>query len=108
RVPERVTTDGHDAYPRAIHETLGDAVTHRTSRYLNNRLEQDHRGVKQRYYPMRGFGSVTSAARFCPAFEEQRHYFRVRTTLHERVPLAERRDRFQERWEALSAAMLAA
>jgi len=46
--PEQVTTDGHDAYPRAIRETLGDAVSHRTSRYKNNRIEQDHRGMKQR------------------------------------------------------------
>ncbi len=38
-LPERVTTDGHDAYPRAIREALGDAVMHRTSRYLNNRME---------------------------------------------------------------------
>ena len=50
--PEKVTTDGHDAYPRAIRETLGPQVRHRTSRYMNNRMEQDHRGVKQRYYPM--------------------------------------------------------
>jgi len=55
--PEKVTTDGHDAYPRAIRETLGPEVRHRTSRYMNNRMEQDHRGIKQRYYPMRGFGS---------------------------------------------------
>ena len=34
--PERVTTDGHDAYPCAIRETLGPAVTHRCSRYENN------------------------------------------------------------------------
>src|SRR4051794_41869753 len=27
----------------------------RTSAYLNNRLEQDHRGIKGRYRPMRGF-----------------------------------------------------
>ena len=44
--PERVTTDGHDSYPRAIRETLGSDVLHRTNRYLNNRLEQDHRGIK--------------------------------------------------------------
>ncbi len=54
--PERVTTDGHDSSPRAIRETLGSKVVHRCNRYLNNRLEQDHRGIKQRYYPMRGFG----------------------------------------------------
>jgi putative transposase len=52
--PERVTTDGHDSYPRAIRETLGGEVIHRCNPYLNNRLEQDHRGIKQRYYPMRG------------------------------------------------------
>jgi hypothetical protein len=48
--PKQVTTDGHDAYPRAIRETLGPKVRHRCSAYLNRRIEQDHRGVKQRYY----------------------------------------------------------
>ena len=106
--PDRVTTDGHDAYPRAIRETLGDDVTHRYSRYLNNRTEQDHRGIKQRYYPMRGFGSVESAARFCPAFEEQRQYFRARRTMGERVALAEQRRLFRERWATLLSEVLAA
>ena len=63
--PEQVTTDGHRSYPRAIRETMSSDVQHRTNKYLNNRLEQDHRGIKQRYYPMRGFGSFVSAARFC-------------------------------------------
>jgi transposase-like protein len=49
--PEKVTTDGHDAYPRAIREMLGPEVVHRCSRYKNNVMEQDHRGIKQRYYP---------------------------------------------------------
>src|SRR4051812_17027050 len=53
--PDRVTTDGHDSYPRAIRTTLGQDVRHRTSASLNNRLEQDHRGIKGRYRPMRGF-----------------------------------------------------
>jgi DDE superfamily endonuclease len=79
--PERVTTDGHDSYPRAIRETLGSEVIHRCNRYLNNRLEQDHRGIKQRYYPMRGLGSVASAARFCRALDEVRQFFRVRITM---------------------------
>jgi transposase-like protein len=52
--PETVTTDGHDAYPRAIRETLGEVVAHRCSRYLNNRIEQDHSGIKGRYHPTRG------------------------------------------------------
>ena len=64
---DRVTTDGHTSYPRAIRETMGSGVQHRTNKYLNNRLEQDHRGIKQRYYPMRGFGAIEAAARFCCA-----------------------------------------
>src|SRR3954447_16376763 len=40
-IPERVTTDGHDAYPGAIKAELGEGVRHRTNRYLNNHLEQD-------------------------------------------------------------------
>ncbi len=39
--PEKVTTDGHDAYPRAIRETLGPEVQHRTNRYMNNRLRHE-------------------------------------------------------------------
>jgi putative transposase len=96
--PQKVTTDGHDAYPRAIREELGAEVRHRTSRYMNNRLEQDHRGVKQRYYPMRGFGSFGGAARFCTAHDELRDHFRYRQHLNETVSLAEQRRLFQERW----------
>jgi len=108
QAPEKVTTDGHDAYPRAIRETLGDGVTHRTSRYKNNRIEQDHRGIKQRYYPMRGFGSFASAARFCTAFEEQRQYFRAVPRSGQPVSLAERRRRFQECWTAIMAELATA
>ena len=63
--PDRVTTDGHDAYPSAIRTELGKHVRHRTSRYLNNRLEQDDRGIKDRCRPMRGMKSTVSAARYC-------------------------------------------
>lgn len=108
RAPEQVTSDGHDAYPRAIRETLGDGVEHRTSRYKNNRIEQDHRGIKQRYYPMRGFGSFASAARFCTGYEEQRQYFRPRTRQYERGTLAEQRRQFQERWATVIAELVAA
>jgi len=104
--PEQVTTDGHDAYPRAIRETLGDGVTHRCSRDKHNRIAQDHRGIKQRDSPLRGFDSFVSAARFCAAFEEQRQYFRPVSQSGERVSLAERRRRFQERWAAVMAAMV--
>src|SRR3954451_3872747 len=68
--PERVTTDGHGSYPRAIRSTLGRQVVHRTSAYKNNRLEQDHRGVKGRTRCMRGFKSFASAERFCRSYDE--------------------------------------
>jgi putative transposase len=106
--PERVTTDGHDSYPRAIRETLGHEVIHRCNHYLNNRIEQDHRGIKQRYYPMRGFGNVESAARFCRAFDELRHYFRPRHTMGEKVSLAQQRQLFCERLAGLRTLMVAA
>ena len=34
-IPDRVTTDGHGSYPRAIRSTLGRRVAHRTSAYRN-------------------------------------------------------------------------
>lgn len=74
RVPERVTSDGHDAYPGAIKATLGEAVRHRTNRYLNNHLEQGHRGIKQRIRPMGGFKGVESAQRFCRVHDEVRNF----------------------------------
>jgi len=108
QAPEQVTTDGHDAYPRAIRETLGDDTTQRCNRYKHKRIEQDHRGLKQRYYPMRGFGSFDAAARCCTACEEQRQYFRAATQCGERVSLAARRCRFRERWAAVMAELAAA
>ena len=106
--PEKVTTDGHDAYPRAIRETLGPQVRHRTSRYMNNRIEQDHRGIKQRYYPMRGFGSFEAAARFCTAHDELRDHLRYRQHLNETVSLADQRRLFQDRWGEVCALLQAA
>jgi transposase-like protein len=78
RKPLRVTTDHHPAYRKAIRWILGRKVLHRTNQYLNNCTEQDHRGVKQRAYPMPDFGRFASAARFRSAFDELRQYFRVR------------------------------
>jgi len=107
-VPGEVTTDGHDAYPRALRETLGPGVQHRTSRHKNNRIERDHRAIKRRYSPLRGCGDVASAARFRTAFEEQRQYFRAATRCGEYSPLADRRRLFQDRWAAVMAELAAA
>ncbi len=61
--PDRITTDGHDSYPRAIRTTLGEGVLHRDNQYLNNRLEQDHRGVKGRYGRTPGARSESPSVR---------------------------------------------
>jgi putative transposase len=82
---------------------LGESVEHRLNRYLNNRIEQDHRGIKQSYYPMRGFGNFDSAARFCAAFEEIRQYFRYRCKTNEKVSLCDQRNRLLEKWTALQS-----
>jgi len=82
-VPDFVTTDGHAAYPSAIKAELGQAVIHRTNRYLNNHLEQDHRGIKQRTHPMCGFKRFASAERFCRVYEEVRNFFRLRSSRNE-------------------------
>ena len=107
-VPDQVMTDGHTSYPRAIRETMGSDVQHRTSKYLNNRLEQDHRGIKQRYFPMCGFGAIEAEARFCCAFDELRTYFRPRRTMGERVSLLEQRRAFLQRLVTLKAFLQAA
>ncbi len=96
-IPNRVTTDGHDSYPRAIRTELGQGVRHRTSAYLNNRLEQDHRGIKGRYRSMRGFKCPRSAARFCRAYDELRNFLRPRTHHHQHVPADRRRLQFLRR-----------
>ena len=108
KIPRQVTSDGHDSYPRAIREALGPKVEHRCNAYLNRRIEQDHRGVKQRYYPMLGFGGFCSAQRFCRAFEEVRQYFRPRRKQKQSSSLAQCRQRFANRSQVLEAMFLAA
>ncbi len=108
QVPAQVTTDGHGADPRAIRRTLGERVHHRTSCDKNKRSEHDHRGLKQRSYPLRGFGSCDSAARCCSAFEVQHQYFRAQARSGEPVSLAERHRRFQDRWAGIIVALAAA
>ncbi len=101
--PLRVTTDRHPAYRKAIRWILGRKVSHRRNQYLNNFTEQDHRGVKQRSYPMLGFGRFESAARFCAALAELRQYFRVRRRGGRHVPLSDQRRLFPARWRGLIA-----
>ncbi len=95
--PARVTTDGHDSYPRAIRTELDAGVKHRTNQYLNNRIEQDHRGIKGRYGPMRGFKSHACASRFCRCFDELRNHLQARSRPSRNLPTNARRHRFLTR-----------
>ncbi len=92
--PERVTTDGHGSYPRAIRTVLRKVVRHRTSAYSNNRLEQDHRGIKGRIRCMRGFKNQDTASRFCREHGELRDLLRLRRRHNEVVSASIRRFRF--------------
>ena len=92
--PDRVTTDGHSSYPRAIRSVLGKTVRHRTSAYLNNRLEQDHRGIKGRIRCMRGFKDGHAAERFCREHGELRDLLRSRRRHNQFVSASTRRSRF--------------
>jgi putative transposase len=106
--PDRITTDGHDAYPRAIRNVFGHQVTHRTNRYLNNHLEQDHRGIKQRSRPMCGFKTFGTAARFCGVFDEMRTFFQPRSRRNQHLSLSECRRIHRDRFAQLMGIMGAA
>jgi transposase-like protein len=60
RPPQTITLDGYAASHRAVREMRGDGLLPkrtklRSSKYLNNLIEQDHRGIKSRTGPMLGF-----------------------------------------------------
>jgi putative transposase len=95
--PARVTTDGHDSYPRAIRTELNEDVKHRTNQYLNNRIERDHRPIKGRCRPMRGFKSPESASRFCRGFDELRNPLQPCSRRRRTLATSSRRDRFLNR-----------
>jgi putative transposase len=106
--PDRITTDGHDAYPRAIRNVFGERVIHRTNRYVNNHVEQDHRGIKQRYRPTGGFNTFDAATRFCRVFDEVRAFLRPQSHRNHPLTLAQRRCLHQERFAHLMGIIAAA
>jgi putative transposase len=72
-VPEKITIDGSEANAAAIRSynaEHGTAIDIRQIKYLNNIIEQDHRGVKRITRPMLGFKSFDAAqsTRFCRKF----------------------------------------
>jgi transposase-like protein len=63
-VPETITIDGSDANEATIkryNEEHGSNIIIRQMKYLNNIVEQDHRGVKRVTRPMLGFKSFDAA-----------------------------------------------
>src|ERR671922_842705 len=63
-VPEKITIDGSEANAAAIRSYKrehGTALIIRQVKYLNNIVEQDHRGVKRVTRPMLGFKSFEAA-----------------------------------------------
>jgi transposase-like protein len=67
RIPTKITLDAYAASQRAVAELKDNGevpqrVPVRTSEYLNNLIEQDHRRVKQRLRPMLGLKSFRTAA----------------------------------------------
>jgi putative transposase len=80
-------------------------VEHRTNRYLNNHLEQDHRGIKQRYRPMGGFKHGTTAARFCRLFDEVRAFLRPQSHRNQSLSLKQRRAIHRDRFAQLMGLM---
>jgi putative transposase len=63
-VPEKITIDGSEANAAAIrryNEAYGTTILIRQVKYLNNIVEQDHRGIKRVTRPMLGFKSFDAA-----------------------------------------------
>ncbi|MFH5926730.1 DDE-type integrase/transposase/recombinase [Roseomonas xinghualingensis] len=68
-----------------MRSTFGKGVTHRTTAYRNNGLEQGHRGIKGRVRCMRDFKRFTSADRLCQAYDELRSHLRPRARHNQSV-----------------------
>jgi transposase-like protein len=63
RAPTTITLDGYAASHRAVREMKTDGLlpedtTLRSSKYLNNLIEQDHRNIKSRVNAMLGFKRI--------------------------------------------------
>ena len=71
-LPETITIDGSDANEAAIkryNAEHGTAIAIRQVKYLNNIVEQDHRGIKRITRPMLGFKAFDAAQATLVGFE---------------------------------------
>jgi transposase, IS6 family len=74
RSPRVVVTDRLKSYPGALRamkrdRELGRFTRHRRGRWLNNRVEQDHRRIQRRTGPMLGLQSFWTAWRTLAGIE---------------------------------------
>lgn len=72
--PRVINVDKNAAHPKAIDEMkakdeLAEKVELRQNKYLNNRVEQDHRFIKRLVKPGMGFGSFNTARRTIKGYE---------------------------------------
>ena len=72
--PRVINVDKNAAYPAAVDdlkakERLSETTELRQVKYLNNRVEQDHRFIKRLTLPGMGFGSFNTARRTLRGFE---------------------------------------
>jgi transposase-like protein len=72
--PRVINVDKNAAYPKAIEEMIAKkelpyTLELRQNKYLNNLVEQDHRGIKRLTNPGMGFGSFNTARRTIRGYE---------------------------------------
>ena len=72
--PRVINVDKNAADPKAIaelkeKEELPELVELQQNKYLNNLVEQDHRGIKRLVKPGMGFGSFNTARRTIKGYE---------------------------------------
>jgi len=104
--PEKITVYGYAATHTAISELkqsriLPINVVVRTSKYLNNLIEQDQRRVKQRGYPMLGLKKFWNAAVTIRGIEL---VHKIRKGQCDTSELRPEESRPQEIWQAIQAA----
>jgi transposase-like protein len=104
--PRVITLDGYAASHQAVAKlkevgTLSQRVCVRSSKYLNNLIEQDHRRIKQRIRPMLGFKRFETAAVTIRGIELaekiKKHQFNLK-------PLTGKETTAPETWAAVLAA----
>jgi transposase-like protein len=75
---------------------------------LNHHLEQDHRGIKQRYRPMGGFKHGHTAAPFGCALDEVCAFLCPQSQRNHPLSLAQHRDIHRDRFGQLMEILVAA